>query len=259
MFIVDTHTHLDHKRFAGDLDQVINRAKGSGVGAFIIPGADPNDIKTAWSIARAENIFFAAGVHPNDIDLFDLDYIESFLSDPKCVAIGECGLDYFRLPKDKEESESIKARQKDIFRQSVELADRYNMPLIVHTREASEDCFEILTHTKNRGGVLHCYGGDALMLPLAKAGFYFGIGGILTFSNAKELADAVRKIPLDRIVLETDAPYLAPTPHRGGRNESAYTVLVAEKLADLLDMPLEKICEITTENAKRCFPRLKLA
>jgi TatD DNase family protein len=258
MFIVDTHAHLDHKRFANDLDQVISRAKNNGVGAFIIPGADPKDTATAWNIARAENIFFAAGVHPNDVDFFDLSYIESFASDSKCVAIGECGLDYFYLSQDVEKSEQTKARQKDIFRQSIELANRYNLPLIVHTREASKDCFEILTDTKNSGGVLHCYSGDADMLPLAEAGFCFGIGGILTFSNAKKLAEAVKKIPLDRIVLETDAPYLAPAPYRGKRNESAYIALVAEKLADLLDMPLEKICEITTDNAKHCFPRLKI-
>ncbi|MDR3347438.1 MAG: TatD family hydrolase, partial [Helicobacteraceae bacterium] len=136
------------------------------------------------------------------------------------------------------------------------IANDRKLPLIVHIRDAAIDALDALQSAET-GGVLHCFTGDERLLGLGERGFYFGIGGVLTFANAKELESAVVRIPLEQIVLETDAPYLAPVPHRGRRNEPSYTMLVAQKLALLLDLPLEKVCEITTANAFRCFNRLQ--
>ena len=252
--IVDTHTHLDHRMFYEDLDDVIKRAKEKGVERFVIPGADPKDLPRAVELSeKYDGVYFAAGVHPYDIDSYDRSYLESYLSHPKCVAVGECGLDYYRLPKDEVEKERIKKRQKEVFADQIDLAKEYDKPLIVHIREASADAYELLkTHAGKRGGVLHCYNASPLLLDLQE-NFYYGIGGVLTFKNAKKLVEIVPKIPLHRIVLETDAPYLTPHPFRGKRNEPAYTVHIAQKLAELLKKEYDEICDITTKNAKELF------
>ncbi len=252
--IVDTHTHLDHEMFANDVEEVIERAKESGVGCFIIPGADPKDLERAKELAhRYKEVYYAIGVHPYDIDSFDEAIFED-LSDPKCVAVGECGLDYYRLPKEENEKERVKQAQKEIFVRQIEIAKEHEKPLIVHIREASHDAKELLeAYAGERGGVLHCYNASPILLDLAKRGFYFGIGGVLTFKNAKKLVQIVPKIPLDRILIETDAPYLTPHPFRGKRNEPAYTTYVVQKLAEILGKNVEEIEDITTQNAKRLF------
>ena len=252
--IVDTHTHLDHEMFVNDVEGVIERAKEAGVGCFIIPGADPKDLERAKELAhRYKEVYYAIGVHPYDIDSFDEAIFED-LGDPKCVAVGECGLDYYRLPKEENEKERLKQAQKEIFVRQIEIAKEHEKPLIVHIREASHDAKELLeAHAGERGGVLHCYNASPILLDLAKRGFYFGIGGVLTFKNAKKLVQIVPKIPLDCILIETDAPYLTPHPFRGKRNEPAYTTYVVQKLAELLGKSVEEIEDITTKNAKRLF------
>jgi TatD DNase family protein len=252
--IIDTHTHLDDNRYDNDLDIVIQRAKQEGVESFIIPGADPKTLKKALNIAQKyDDVYFAVGVHPYDASNYDRDFLEHFITHPKCVAVGECGLDYYRLLEDEGKVAKEKALQKEVFLDQIDLANKYNKPLIVHIRDASSDSLDILqSHTPKRGGVLHCYNADESLLKL-KDKFYYGIGGVITFKNAKKLINIYPKIPLDRLIIETDAPYLTPHPHRGERNESAYTKLVAQKLSELSDMPLEKIEEITTKNAKKLF------
>ncbi len=253
--IIDTHTHLDHKKFIDDVDEVIKRAKEAGVGCFVIPGADPKDLARAQQLSQKyKSVYYAAGVHPYDMDSFDEKLIAKHLQDPKCVAVGECGLDYYRLPKDEKEREEIKKRQKEIFEKQLLMAKEFDKPVIVHIREASADAKELLQrYSLPKGGVLHCYNASPLLLDLAQKGFYFGIGGVVTFKNAKKLVEILPKIPIEKIVLETDAPYLTPEPYRGKRNEPAFTVYVAKKVADILGKSYDEVCSVTTQNAKRLF------
>jgi len=181
--------------------------------------------------------------------------LEKYITHPKCVAVGECGLDYFRLPDDIQEKENNILLQKEIFVSQIKLALKYNKPLIIHIRDASLPSKEILESfdLKSIGGVLHCFNADSQLLSLANNGFYFGIGGVVTFKNGKKLVNIIDKIPLDRLLIETDAPYLTPEPHRGTRNEPAYTTLVAQKLSQLLNLPLKEIEDLTTNNASKLF------
>ena len=254
--IIDTHIHLDDTRYNDDLDEVLDRAREGGVKRFIIPGADPSTLQRAVEIAQEHSdVYFAVGVHPYDMQGFDgLDF-EKFVHHEKCVAIGECGLDYFRLEGSDEEKEAEKKRQKEIFVAQIELAKKYKKPLIVHIRDASRDSKEILLENgaSEVGGVLHCYNADDELLSLANNGFYFGIGGVLTFKNAKKLVNVLPKIPVENLLLETDGPYLTPTPHRGERNEPFYTTFVADKMSEILDIKLKIIKELTTQNALKLF------
>ncbi len=204
---------------------------------------------------KYDEVFFAVGIHPYDIDKFDEVVMEKYVNHPKCIAIGECGLDYFRLPEDElEKQENIK-KQKEVFIAQIEFAKKVKKPLIVHIREASNDSRQILMDydAKEVGGVLHCYNASEHLLILAEHNFYFGIGGVLTFKNAKKLVEVLPKIPKDKLLIETDAPYLTPHPHRGERNEPYYTVFVASKMSELLQISVEEIQKITTNNAKKLF------
>jgi TatD DNase family protein len=204
---------------------------------------------------KYDEVFFAVGIHPYDIDKFDEVTMEKYVNHPKCIAIGECGLDYFRLPEDEvEKAQNIK-KQKEVFIAQIEFAKKVKKPLIVHIRDSSNDSKQILIdyNAKEVGGVLHCYNASEHLLPLAEHNFYFGIGGVLTFKNAKKLIEVLPKIPKDKLLIETDAPYLTPHPHRGERNEPYYTVFVASKMAELLELSLEEIENITTSNAKKLF------
>ncbi len=254
--IIDTHIHLDDDRYNDDLDEVLNRAREGGVKRFIIPGAHPQTLPRALEIVEANSdVYFAIGVHPYDMDLFEgLDF-KKYVHHPKCVAIGECGLDYFRLEGSDEEKEEEKQKQKEVFIGHIELAKKYKKPLIVHIRNASRDSKEILLNAdaKEVGGVLHCYNADEELLSLAKEGFYFGIGGVVTFKNAKKLVNVLPKIPLEKLLIETDGPYLTPMPHRGERNEPFYTSFIAQKISQLLELPPKNIKDITTQNAQRLF------
>ena len=257
--IVDTHCHLDDARFDEDLDAVIERAKEAGVKAFIIPGADPDTLDKASKIAeKYDEVYYAAGVHPYDISKYDEAFLAKHLEHPKCIAVGECGLDYYRLPEDETERHETIAEQKRVFAAQIELAKRFGKPLIVHIRDASADSLQmLLDHEAGKvGGVLHCYNADERLLKLADHGFYYGIGGVLTFKNAKKLPHVLPKIPKDRLVVETDAPYLTPHPYRGKRNEPAYTKLVVEKMAEILEMEPNEVEAITSANAVRLFTPL---
>jgi len=253
--IIDTHIHLDDKRYEEDLDEVITRAKEGGVNKFIIPGADIKTLPRAIEIAQKyDDVYFAVGVHPYDMEDFDKEVFHKYLTHPKCVAVGECGLDYYRLEGTTEEKEAIKQQQKDVFVSQINLAKQYNKPLIVHIRDASNDSKEILEkYATSLKGVLHCFNADEQLLSLADNGFYFGIGGVLTFKNAKKLVNVLPKIPLEKLIIETDGPYLTPEPFRGKRNEPLYTTYVADKISQILEIPREEIEEITTKNAQKLF------
>ncbi len=254
--IIDTHCHLNDKRFEQDLDKVIQRAFDADVKGMIIPGADLAELPRAVEIAEAyENIYFAVGVHPYDKEVFDLAYLEKYITHPKCIAVGECGLDYFRLPEDPAQKEADKERQKEIFRAQIALAKRYRKPLIIHIREASQDSRDILVeeNAKEVGGVLHCYNASPVLLELDQHGFYYGIGGVVTFKNARKLVEILPQIPREKLLIETDAPYLTPHPHRGERNEPFYTTLIAEKMAEILGMERKNLEDIVLENTRNLF------
>lgn len=222
----------------------------------IIPAASLEDLPRAVQISQTyENVYFSVGIHPYDIKSFNIDELKKHISHPKCIAVGECGLDYYRLEGSEEEQQAEKQLQAEVFIKQIELSKEYKKPLIVHIRDASNDSLEILNKyaSDELGGVLHCYNADSQLLVLAKKNFYFGIGGVLTFKNARKLIEVLPKIPLDKILLETDAPYLTPHPFRGTRNEPAYTKLVCDKVAEILNIPTQEIEDLTTNNANKLF------
>ena len=222
----------------------------------MIPGADFNDLPQAVALAeKYKEVYFSVGIHPYDIDSYDENIMNKYVTHPKCIAIGECGLDYFRLPEDEDEKIANVKKQKEVFISQIEFAKKVKKPLIVHIRDASNDSRQILIDhdAKQVGGVLHCYNASEHLLCLADHNFYFGIGGVLTFKNAKKLVDVLSKIPKDKLVIETDAPYLTPHPHRGERNEPFYTTFVAKKMAEILQIDETEIKELTTNNAKNLF------
>ena len=253
--IVDTHCHLDDERYNDDLEIVLENARQKGVEKFIIPGADPKSLERAVEIAEQyEMVYFAVGVHPYDAKNYDRQMLEKFVNHPKCVAIGECGLDYFRLPENQEEIAAEKRLQKKVFTDQILWAKELKKPLIVHIRESSADCLELLEkYAGEEGGVLHCYNADESLLKLVDRNFYYGIGGVLTFKNAKKLINVYSKIPQERLLIETDAPYLTPHPHRGERNEPLFTTFIADKMSELSTVPRVEMEELTTQNSARLF------
>ncbi|MCX6075208.1 MAG: TatD family hydrolase [Campylobacterales bacterium] len=254
--IIDTHVHLDDERYKNDFEEMLQRAYDAGVEAFIIPGAHPSTLPRAVELSEQyANIYFAVGVHPYDVEALDGVDFEHYAAHPKCVAIGECGMDYFRLEGSDEEKAHEKQRQEDAFRTQIRFAKKVKKPLIIHIRDASHDAKMILLdeNAGEVGGVLHCYNADDELLSLAKENFYFGIGGVVTFQNAKKLVNILPRIPLEKLLIETDGPYLTPHPYRGRRNEPAYTALVVDKMAQILMLSAEEIKRLSTDNAFRLF------
>jgi len=256
MPIIDTHCHLDHQQYQDDVDAIITTSIEEGVEFFLIPGADPKDLPKAVELSEKYNeVFFAVGVHPYDIESYDEAIMQEYIKHPKCIAVGECGLDYYRLPKDEEEKEKNVALQKEVFISQIEFAKKVKKPLIIHIREASNDSRTLLMehNAKEVGGVLHCYNASEHLLPLSEHNFYFGIGGVVTFKNAKKLVEVLPKIPKEKLILETDGPYLTPHPHRGTRNEPRYTNLVSQKIGEIINLTKDEVDSLTTANAKALF------
>ena len=238
------------------MDSLILSSLSDGISNIIIPAADINDLPKAVALCeKYPELYFSVGIHPYHIDEFCEQTLEKYINHPKCVAVGECGLDYYRLPEDEDEKKANIELQKEVFIAQINLAKKYKKPLIIHIRDASNDSKAILLENNagNVGGVLHCFNADEQLLSLAKENFYFGIGGVVTFKNAKKLVNVLPKIPRDKLVLETDAPYLTPEPFRGRRNEPLYTKYVASKVAEILNMSSDDVEELTTTNAKRLF------
>jgi TatD DNase family protein len=256
--IIDTHCHLDDERYYDDISEVIARSKGEGVERFIIPGADPKTLNRAIELSEQyDEIYFAVGVHPYDAENYNKDFLKAYVHHPKCVAIGECGLDYFRLPEAELEVKAEKELQKKVFIEQILWAKELKLPLIVHVRESSADCLALLEqYAGAEGGVLHCYNADESLLKLSEKNFYYGIGGVLTFKNARKLVNIYPKIPNDKLIIETDAPYLTPHPHRGKRNEPSYCRLVASKMLELSELEASYLEELTTTNAKKLFSKI---
>ena len=252
--LIDTHTHLYLSHFDDDRQQVIKRALDQGVAKMILPNIDKTTIHQLYQTVELfpDNLFPAMGLHPNSItDDYhnELEFIKNEFAKRKFYAIGEIGIDLYR-------NRASLDKQIEVFRTQLNWAKQFNLPVIIHTRDSFDIVINILQeeNAENLRGVVHCFVGtyDDAMKIRELGGFYIGIGGILTFKNSK-LADSVKNIPLDMILLETDSPFLAPHPYRGKRNESSYVKLVAQKLAEIKDMSIDEIAKITTQNAEKLF------
>ncbi|MCA1042400.1 TatD family hydrolase [Bacillus infantis] len=251
--LFDTHVHLNAEQFEEDLEEVIGRAQAEGVSHMVVVGFDRPTITRAMELAEAYDFIFACvGWHPVDaIDMTDEDlaWIEELAAHPKVVAIGEMGLDYHwdKSPKDV---------QKDVFRRQIRLAKKVKLPIVIHNRDATADVVEILREegAGEIGGIMHCYSGSVeVAKECLDMNFYISLGGPVTFKNAKKPKEVAEAVPLEKLLIETDCPYLAPHPYRGKRNEPAYVKLVAEQIAELKGLAYEEVAEATTENAKRLF------
>lgn len=253
MIITDTHTHLYSEAFDEDRDQMMHRALDAGVSRFFVPAIDSTYTEGMLALEKdyPNNVFLMTGLHPTHVkDNYneELEHVVDMLNKHKFYAIGEIGIDLYW-------DKSTLSIQQDAFRQQIQLAKQHELPIVIHCRDAFDEVFEILEEEKadNLYGIFHCFTGN---LEQAKQAISYnmklGIGGVATFKNGK-IDQFLSQIDLKHIVLETDAPYLAPTPFRGKRNESSYITKVLEKLSDIYQVSEEKIAEITTENSKDVF------
>jgi TatD DNase family protein len=253
LLLFDTHVHLNAEQFDEDVEEVMERAKETGVEYMVVVGFDRPTINRALELVEKYDFLYASvGWHPVDaIDMEeeDLQWIEELASHPKVVAIGEMGLDYHwdKSPRDV---------QQDVFRKQIQLAKRVKLPIIIHNREATQDIVDILREESAQevGGIMHCFSGSSeVAQQCIDMNFYISLGGPVTFKNAKKPKEVAKEIPLDNMLVETDCPFLAPHPYRGKRNEPAYVRLVAQQIAEIKEITVEEVEEITTENAKRLF------
>lgn len=251
--LIDTHTHLDDARYNDDREAMIARARESGVEAFLTIGCDLATSHAAVQLAdRYPFVYASIGVHPHEVKHIGDSWYDEFRQlalNKNVVAYGEIGLDYHY-------NHSSPKEQRARFREQIQLARELRLPVIIHTREAQKDTVAILREEKASevGGVFHCFSGDAWLAKEAlDLGFYLSFSGILTFPNAAILRDIAKTTPLDRILIETDCPYLTPVPYRGKRNEPAYVSQVAQQLASIHGLPLDNVADQTSKNAKRLF------
>lgn len=251
--LIDSHAHLDFDRFNNDRDDVIKRALDNGIEIIINIGSSIASSHRTLNLSLNHDMIYAVvGVHPHqavDLNQKTLKVLKDLAKADKVVAIGEIGLDYHydNSPRDV---------QRDAFRKQLQLAKEINLPVVVHSRDSDQDMVKILIEEKmeNHNIVLHSYtGGNEMTQSISEMGFYFGVGGIVTFDSAQELKKIVQRIPLSKLLLETDAPYLAPSPYRGKRNEPMYVKEVAKYVASLKNTTFEKVAEVTTQNTKRFF------
>lgn len=253
--LVDTHCHLDDDAFERDIAEVVERAAAAGVGRIIVPAISLENIPAVLALAdRFPAVYAAVGIHPNSAAGWRDDWIENlrrWAAHDKVVAIGEIGLDYYW------EKTPVEVQHRAL-RQQLALAAELGLPVIVHNREASRDVLDLLADSPLAGreepGVLHSFSANWEVAETALAmGYYLGFTGPLTYKKADEMREIAARTPLDRVLVETDAPYLTPQPHRGRRNEPAYVRLVAERLAELRGLPLAEIGQATTENSRQLF------
>ena len=246
---IDSHCHLS-KEYYENLDEVVNKAKENKVDTLIISGCDKNGIIEGLDIInKYENIYMTIGFHPSEANITtdeDLIWLENLIKDnEKIIAVGEIGLDYYWVKDNKE-------IQRELFRKQLDIATRLNPPVVIHSREATRETYDILKEYK-LNGIIHCYSGSLEMAKeYIKLGYKIGIGGVVTFKNTN-LVEVVKEIDIKEITLETDSPYLAPTPHRGKQNSPEYIPLIAEKISEIKEITKEQVGEITTNNIKELF------
>ena len=260
MIFIDSHCHIDGEAFDADRDVVIKRAREAGVKMMLVVGTgDATDFENFSRVVRLaekhENIFASVGVHPHDAKTFDAEserrLIELANSSEKVIAWGEIGLDFYY-------DHSPPEVQKEIFRRQIKIANELNLPIIIHSRDADDETVEILTeecaHENFRGGIMHCFGGNPQMAEsLMNIGFLISFAGNVTFKKADNLRDSARVVPLNKLLIETDSPYLAPIPFRGKRNEPMFVVETAKFLADFYNVDLKVLAKATTQNFRQLF------
>lgn len=250
--LIDSHAHLEMREFEHDRDEVVRRATEAGIEAIVTVGTNLRDCRKAVALAaQYESVYAVLGVHPHDVKGIDektYSVIRKLFSQPKVVAYGEIGLDFFRdrSPRD------VQIRR---FGEQLEMAGELGMPVIIHDRDAHVETLEMLRSWKGkRGGIVHCFSGDVAMAKKClDMGFYISIPGPVTYPKSEKLLDVVRQIPLERLLVETDAPYLAPQPYRGKRNEPAYVVHTARKIAEVKGLTLAEVATTTSQNARTIF------
>ena len=249
--IIDTHMHLYDNKYDGLREEVIDEALNMGVKKMIAVGFDYDSSLKAIDLANKYGFIYAAiGLHPSEVEKendHNLSWIYELAKNKKVVAIGEIGLDYYW-------DKTYVDLQKEMFQKQIDIAKSLNLPIIIHSRDASFDSFQIVEKNPGVNGVFHCYSGSLEMAErLIKLGFYIGVGGVLTFKNSKEIKRVVEGISLDNILSETDSPYLSPHPHRGEVNHPGYTKYVVEKIAEIKNIDIENVEEILYNNAIKLF------
>lgn len=253
MELVDTHAHLDFPRFDEDRKEVIERAIDGGVKTIVNIGSDMTSSRNSVELSRRYNeIYSVVGIHPHNADSFNLNVskkLKSLSENKKVVAIGEIGLDFHY-------DNSPREKQKQAFRAQLRLAKSLDLPVVIHTRDADEETLEILKeeNADKIGGIMHCFASDKKMAKeILDLGFYIAFGGLITFKNLANLREVVKEVPMNKILVETDAPYLTPDPYRGKRNEPLYVKYVVKKIAEVKGLSEEEVAKKTTENAKKVY------
>ena len=250
--IFDTHAHYDDEQFNEDRVELLNSMEEQGVGTIINVSATYNSCRKVIALAKEYPFVYAAvGIHPDEVGVLDEEKfakMREFFKEDKVVAVGEIGLDYYW------DNESHEVQRKWFVRQ-LELAKELNLPVVIHSRDAAADTMYVMeNYAKDLEGVIHCYSYSKEMAEeYVRMGFYIGIGGVVTFKNSKKMKEVVGAVPLERILLETDCPYLAPEPFRGKRNQSSYLLYVAEQIAELKGISAEEVIATTEENARRMY------
>ncbi len=248
--IFDSHAHYTDKAYNDDRKILLDSLKESGICGVINCGADLDSSQKSLELSeKYDYMYFSCGIHPEEVDNLPTNYIEllkTMAHHKKCVAIGEIGLDYYWRHDNKE-------KQKEIFKEQILLAKELDLPIIVHSRDAHQDTIEILKETKPQG-VLHCFSGSVeTAKEILKLGMYIGFGGALTFKNARKAIEVMEMLPLDKLLLETDCPYMAPVPMRGKRNDSSLIPYVAEKIGEIKNIPAQDVIDTATKNTKELF------
>lgn len=257
--IFETHAHYDDERFDKDRDDIISSLPFKGINRVINVGASIESTRTTLELAkRYDFVYSAVGVHPSEIDGLNdetFEWLRGVAGEEKTVAIGEIGLDYYW-----EKDEQIRERQREWFKRQMQLARECKLPVIIHSRDAAEDTIQVMKdiNAEEIPGVIHCYSYSKEMArEFVKMGYYIGVGGVVTFKNSKKLKETVEDISLERILLETDCPYMAPEPYRGKRNYSGYIPYVVAEIARIKNISEEEVIEKTYENAMRLFSKAK--
>lgn len=253
MQIIDTHTHLYLEEFQADIDEVLNRARAEGVCRFYLPNVDSSSITDLLKLEEQypEEVIAMMGLHPCYVKenvLDELKLVEEWLQKRPFAAVGEIGLDYYW-------DKTFVTEQKQAFRQQMDWALELNLPIVIHSRESMQDCIDLVREKQNGQlrGIFHCFGGSAdEAKEIIDLGFLMGIGGVITYKKSG-LAEILPSIPLEHLVLETDAPYLTPVPFRGKRNEPSYLKYVVDKMAEALNISVEELAKQTTQNAQKLF------
>ena len=255
--IIDTHAHYDDKAFDEDRTELLQSMQGVGIGRIVNIGSSLGACKrTIQLMEQYDFVYGALGIHPTDsgeLTESDIDWIQENCALEKCVAVGEIGLDYYW-------DEPDRAIQKNWFVRQLALAREVKLPVVIHSRDAAQDTVDIMKaeNARDLGGVVHCYSySRELAKTFLDMGFYFGIGGVVTFNNGRKLKEVVEYLPMDRMVLETDSPYLAPVPFRGKRNDSRKLTHVVEQIAQIKNLTPEEVIQTTTQNAYNLYPKMK--